>query len=97
MAFDPLPELPTIPDRWFGTHISFGPVAAGRTVLAQCAASDATMLTAIDNSNTGDTFRIKIWDKDNDDALVYDNQTTSEDDNYNGITISGGNIKVHKK
>ncbi len=53
------------------------------------------MLTAVDNGNSGDTFRIKIWDKDNGDAVVYDNKSNSGDDDYDGTVISGGNIKVH--
>jgi hypothetical protein len=51
------------------------------------------MLTATDGSP--DTFRIKIWDKDNGDALVYDNQMGEADDGYAGTAIGGGNIKVH--
>jgi parallel beta-helix repeat protein len=55
------------------------------------------MLTATDNGKSGDTFRIKIWDKDNADALIYDNQIVSDDDSYTGTVIGGGNIKVHNK
>jgi hypothetical protein len=55
------------------------------------------MLTAVDNGNGGDTFRIKIWDKDNGDAVVYDNQMGALDDDYAGTEIGGGNIKVHNK
>ncbi len=54
------------------------------------------MLTAIDNDNSGDTFRIKIWDKDAGDAVVYDNQSAADDASYDGTIIGGGNIKVHK-
>lgn len=54
------------------------------------------MLTAVDNGNSGDTFRIKIWDKDNADTVVYDNKMGG-DDSYDGTVIGGGNIKVHKK
>jgi hypothetical protein len=51
------------------------------------------MLTAIDGSPG--TFRIKIWDKDNGDTVVYDNQMGEPDDGYDGTEIGGGNIKVH--
>jgi hypothetical protein len=53
------------------------------------------MLTAKDDSP--DTFRIKIWDKDDGDAVVYDNQMGADDDGYDGTEIGGGNIKVHKQ
>ena len=57
------------------------------------------MLTAVDNGNSGDTFRIKIWDKDNGDTVVYDNKLGGGgDDGYvGGTVIGGGNIKVHNK
>jgi hypothetical protein len=55
------------------------------------------MLTAVDNGNSGDTLRIKIWDKDNAEAVVYDNQIGDDDNGYTGTVIGGGNIKVHKK
>jgi len=55
------------------------------------------MLTAVDNGNAGDTFRIKIWDKDAGDGVVYDNKMGSGDDAYDGTVIGGGNIKVHSK
>ena len=55
------------------------------------------MLTAVDNGNSGDTFRIKIWDKDAGDGVVYDNKMSSGDDAYDGTALGGGNIKVHKK
>jgi hypothetical protein len=58
------------------------------------------MLTATDSDVQGggavDTFRIKIWDIDNGDALVYDNKASSGDDSYDGTALGGGNIKVHK-
>lgn len=55
------------------------------------------LLTAVDNGNSGDTFRIKIWDIDNTDTVVYDNKTGIGDDSHDGTVIGGGNIKVHKK
>jgi len=58
------------------------------------------MLTAIDEALTPSTdvdfFRIKIWDKDNGDAAIYDNQMGDEDDADPTTTIGGGNIKIHK-
>jgi parallel beta-helix repeat protein len=57
-------------------------------------------LTAIDEDITPSTdidmFRIKIWDKDNDDQVIYDNQLGDEDDSDPSTPISGGNIKIHK-
>ncbi|WP_256623124.1 PKD domain-containing protein [Methanolobus chelungpuianus] len=59
------------------------------------------MLTATDGGNKGvDTFRIKIWDRSNNDAVIYDNQVGSSDksDSANPTTIvSGGNIVIHSK
>ena len=55
------------------------------------------MVTVVDNGNSGDTFRIKIWDNDNGGAVVYDNKMGVGDDGYDGTQISSGNIKVHKK
>ncbi len=54
------------------------------------------MLTALDNGNSGDTFRIRIWDKDDNDAPEYDNKMGFGYDGYDGTVIGGGNIKVHK-
>jgi hypothetical protein len=58
------------------------------------------ILTATDSDVNGggevDTFRIKIWDKDNDDLVVYDNKIEASDDSYDGTELGGGNIKVHK-
>jgi hypothetical protein len=47
------------------------------------------MLTAVDNGNSGDMFRINIWDKDNGDAVVYDNQIGGDDNGYTGTVIGG--------
>jgi hypothetical protein len=54
------------------------------------------MLTAVDNGQGGDTFRIKIWDKDDGDAVVYDNQIGDGDDAYTGTAVQGS-IKVHRR
>jgi PKD repeat protein len=54
------------------------------------------MLTVKDNGSSGDTLRIKIWDKDAGNGVVYDNKPGSSDQGYDGTAIGGGNIKVHK-
>lgn len=63
------------------------------------------MISAIDEKLTPSTevdmFRIKIWDKDNDDQLIYDSQVTEDPDeeteDADPITmIQGGNIVIHK-
>lgn len=58
-------------------------------------------ITAIDEalapSKDEDLFRIKIWDKDNNNALVYDNQVGEMDPNADPTTVlGGGNIKIHQ-
>lgn len=59
------------------------------------------MLSAIDAALTPsidtDRFRIKIWDKDNGDAIVYDNQMNDDDDADATTEIRGGNIVIHNK
>lgn len=54
------------------------------------------MIFAIDEELTESTevdmFRIKIWDKDNDDEILYDNNVDDE-----GTEIDGGQIVIHKK
>ena len=58
------------------------------------------MLTATDAALTPSTdvdlFRIKIWDKDNGDTVVYDNKMGEPDDSHAGTAIGGGNVVVHK-
>ncbi|KYK29231.1 hypothetical protein AYK20_05965 [Thermoplasmatales archaeon SG8-52-1] len=57
-------------------------------------------LTAIDEELTPSTdvdlFRIKIWDKDNNDEVIYDNMIGEDDDSDPTTEISGGQIKIHK-
>jgi len=55
-------------------------------------------ISAIDGDSKGnaDTFRIKIWDKDNGDAVVYDNQMDDADDADPTTELAGGQIVVHK-
>lgn len=57
------------------------------------------MLTATDSAINGggtvDTFRIKIWDHDNGDVVVYDNQMGASDDSSVGTVLGGGAIVIH--
>jgi plastocyanin len=60
------------------------------------------MLTAIDGAINGgggtDKFRIKIWDKDNSDEIVYDNNIGEYDDYDDAdptTEIGGGSIVIH--
>ena len=58
------------------------------------------MLSAIDEKLTPSTdvdlFRIKIWDKDADDAIVYDNNMDEEENGDPTTEIGGGSIVIHK-
>lgn len=58
------------------------------------------LLSAIDAALTPssdiDKFRIKIWDKDNADALIYDNQVGAGDNEDPTTDIGGGSIVIHK-
>jgi hypothetical protein len=58
------------------------------------------MLIAIDAALTPSTevdkFRIKIWDRDNGEAIVYDNQMDAPDDADPTTVIGGGSIVIHK-
>jgi len=57
------------------------------------------LLSAIDGQLTGgggaDKFRIKIWDKDDGDAVVYDNLVGGGDDANPTTTLGGGSIVIH--
>jgi PKD repeat protein len=57
------------------------------------------ILTAIDGDlkGTTDKFRIKIWDKDNNDTIVYDNLLAAPDDSDPTTVIGGGSIVIHKQ
>jgi hypothetical protein len=59
------------------------------------------MLTAIDGQQNGgggaDKFRIKIWDKSNGDAVVYDNQMGAGVDENPTTMLQGGSIVIHNK
>jgi N-acetylneuraminic acid mutarotase len=58
------------------------------------------MLSAIDEklmpSSNADKFRIKIWDKDDGDLVVYDNQMGADENAYPTTAIGGGSIVIHK-
>lgn len=59
------------------------------------------MVSAIDGNVSGgggtDKFRIKIWDKDDNDRIVYDNNCTETDENSDPATaIGGGSIVIHE-
>jgi len=58
------------------------------------------MLTAIDGQINGgggtDKFRIKIWDKSNGDAIVYDNLIGAADANDPTTAIGEGSIVIHR-
>ncbi|UCE38824.1 MAG: right-handed parallel beta-helix repeat-containing protein, partial [Thermoplasmata archaeon] len=58
------------------------------------------LLSAIDADLTPSTdvdlFRIKIWDKDNDDAIEYDNGLGAPDDADPETQVTHGSIKIHK-
>ena len=57
------------------------------------------MLSAVDAAQTPSTdvdlFRIKIWDKDSGDDVVYDNQLGDAEDADPTTAIGGGSIIVH--
>lgn len=57
------------------------------------------LLSAVDAENTQsldiDTFRIKVWDKDNNDMVVYDNEIAAGEADYPTFTIGGGDIMIH--
>jgi len=59
------------------------------------------MLPAIDEKLTASTdvdmLRIKIWDNDNGDAIMYDNQVGGDDDSDPTTEIGGGSIVIHNK
>jgi PKD repeat protein len=55
-------------------------------------------ITLIDGDRPGgggtDRFRIKIWDRNNGNALVYDNQAGAGDDADPNTALGGGNIRI---
>ncbi len=59
------------------------------------------LLFAIDGALPGgggaDKFRIKIWDKDLGDAIVYDNELNEAEDQEPSTVIQRGQIVIHTK
>jgi PKD repeat protein len=57
------------------------------------------MITATDGQykdpNLSDAFRIKIWDKNDNDLVVYDNKSGLPDDDPAGTELGGGNVVIH--
>jgi hypothetical protein len=58
------------------------------------------LLTANDGQLNGgggvDRFRIKIWEANNDEIIIYDNQPLDADDAAATDAIEGGSIVIHK-
>jgi hypothetical protein len=58
-------------------------------------------LTAIDGQVSGgggeDRIRLKIWDKDNGDAIVYDSGLGVSDDETPSMVLGGGKIIIHSQ
>ncbi len=58
------------------------------------------MISAIDEKLTSSTdvdlFRIKIWDKENNNEVIYDNQLDDPENNDPTTEIAGGQIVIHK-
>jgi hypothetical protein len=58
------------------------------------------MLSAVDAALTPssdvDLFRIKIWDRDSGDAVVYDNMMGTDENADPTTAIGGGSIVIHK-
>ena len=57
----------------------------------QLSAIDAALTSSTDD----DLFRIKIWDKDADDAVIYDNNLSTDDNADPTTTLGGGAIVIH--
>jgi hypothetical protein len=60
------------------------------------------MISAIDadltpSNDDTDTFRIKIWDKNDNNAIIYDNQLGDQENADPTTEIAGGQIVIHKK
>ncbi|MHB1128279.1 MAG: hypothetical protein ACYC2T_15270 [Bacillota bacterium] len=63
-----------------------------------CQGSYGFMVTAIEGARWGDgvdTFRLKIWDKENNDAIIYDNQMDADDTTVQTTALGGGSIVIH--
>ncbi len=58
------------------------------------------MLSAVDGAIKGDgidKFRIKIWDKESNDIIIYDNEVGIAEDTEPSTSTGGGSIIIHKE
>jgi hypothetical protein len=59
------------------------------------------ILTAIDGDISGgggtDKFRIKVWDKNNSDMVIYDNKVGSSDNSNDATQLGAGSIVIHRE
>jgi hypothetical protein len=54
------------------------------------------LVTAVDNGGTGpDKFRLKLWDKNHNNAIVYDTQPGATTTAAPTTALGGGRIQVH--
>ncbi|PHN08133.1 HYR domain-containing protein [Flavilitoribacter nigricans] len=84
-----------------GTLVISGPKATYRGVgTVNGSGNYGFVVIAIDGALNGsggtDQFRIKIWDKDNNDSVVYDNQNGAFENSGAATTIGGGSIVIHE-
>jgi len=52
---------------------------------------------ALTSSTDVDQFRMKIWDTNNDDEIVYDNNIGADDADIPSTALDGGQIVIHKR
>ncbi len=71
--------------------------ASARSTAAATTASCSPRSTATSKGSGADTFRMKIWNKNNGDAVVYDNQIGAPDRLHPTTTLGGGSIEIHDK
>lgn len=77
-----------------GAHVKFkgeGVINGGGNFGFMVTATDS----GINGGGNADAFRIKLWDKANGDAVVYDNQMGAGDDANDGTVLGGGSIVIH--
>ncbi|MFV5701018.1 T9SS type A sorting domain-containing protein, partial [Flavobacterium sp. XS2P12] len=54
------------------------------------------LVSAIDGGAGADKFRIKIWNKDNGNAVVYDNNMGNDENDLPTTILGGGSIVIHE-
>ncbi|MFV8341857.1 T9SS type A sorting domain-containing protein, partial [Flavobacterium sp. XS2P39] len=54
------------------------------------------LVSAIDGGAGADKFRIKIWNKDNGNAVVYDNNMGNDENDLPTTVLGGGSIVIHE-